>query len=125
VRLELMGHDNPALNALGMGASAIEVIEGFNVEISRKPARQPLKCGRSGAITRIGRIFSRPVPLLLRVAAAVAGPRRSRQLRRIAACLQHRGLDVHSHRVAAGRSCLRQRPAVAAANQHARDRINV
>ncbi len=83
--LELMGHDNRALNTLGMGASAIEMIEGFNIEISRKPAMGPLKHGRSGLITRIGGVLSGPVPLVLRVAAAFAGRRRSRQLRRAAA----------------------------------------
>jgi len=83
--LELMGNRNPALNALGMGASAIETIEGFNIEISRKPAMDPLKYGRSGLITRLGGVLSGPVPLVLRVAAAFAGRRCSSKLRRAAA----------------------------------------
>ncbi len=83
--LELMGHRNRALNALGMGAAAIETIEGFNIETSRKPAMEPLKRGRSGLITRLGGVLSGPLPLALRVAAAFAGRRRSRQLRRAAA----------------------------------------
>ena len=84
--LELMGHRNRALNRLGMGASAIETLEGINIElISKKPAMEPLKRGRSGAITRLGGLLSGPLPLALRVAAAFAGRRRSRQLRKAAA----------------------------------------
>ena len=45
----------------------------------------PLKRGRSGAITRIGGLLSGPLPLALRLAAAFAGRRRSRQLRKAAA----------------------------------------
>jgi hypothetical protein len=83
--LELMGNENRALNTLGMGGSAVEVLEGLNVELSKKPAMEPLRCGRSGWLTRVGGILSGPVPLALRVAAAFTGKRRSRQLRKIAA----------------------------------------
>lgn len=83
--LELMGHSNPALNTLGIGAAAIESLEGVNIEISRKPAVEPLKRGTSGLITRIGGVLSGPVPLALRIAAAFAGRRRSKQLRKAAA----------------------------------------
>jgi hypothetical protein len=68
-----------------MGAAAIETIEGISIEASRKPAMEPLKRGRSGMITRMGGILSGPIPLALRIASAFAGPRRSRQLRKIAA----------------------------------------
>ncbi len=83
--LELLGHDNPALNTLGMGAAAIETIEGVSIESNRKPAMEPLKHGRSGMITRIGGVLSGPIPLALRIAAAFAGPDRSRRLRKFAA----------------------------------------
>jgi formate-dependent nitrite reductase membrane component NrfD len=83
--LELLGHENPALNALGMGASAIEVLEGVKIEVSKRQATEPLKRGSSGLITRLGGVLSGPVPLVLRVAAAFAGPRRSRKLRKAAA----------------------------------------
>ncbi len=83
--LELMGNENRALNALGVGASAIEVLEGIKLETTKKPVMDPLKHGRSGLITRLGGVMSGPVPLLLRVAAGFAGRRRSRQLRRAAA----------------------------------------
>lgn len=83
--LELLGHDNPALNTLGMGAAAIETIEGISIETNRKPVMEPLKHGRSGLITRLGGVLSGPIPLALRIASAFTSPRRSRQLRRIAA----------------------------------------
>jgi hypothetical protein len=83
--LELMGHENPALNKLGIGAAAIETLEGVNIEVSRKPAEEPLKRGASGLITRLGGVLSGPVPLALRIAAAFSGPRRSAKLRKAAA----------------------------------------
>jgi formate-dependent nitrite reductase membrane component NrfD len=83
--LELMGHENPALNTLGMGASAIEAIEGFSIETRRKRELDPLKHGPSGLVTRIGGVLSGPVPLALRVAAAFVNGRRARKLRKIAA----------------------------------------
>ncbi len=83
--LELMGHRNPALNALGMGASAIETLEGYHIETTHKPAMEPLKRGPSGLITRLGGVLSGPVPLALRLAAAFTRGRRSRQFRKAAA----------------------------------------
>jgi len=83
--LELLGHDNPALNTLGMGAAAIETIEGISIETNKKPAMEPLKRGSSGLITRMGGVLSGPIPLALRIASAFTSKRRSRQLRRIAA----------------------------------------
>jgi hypothetical protein len=83
--LELMGHENTALNTLGIGAAVIETLEGVNIEVSRKPAEEPLKRGTSGFITRLGGVLSGPVPLALRIAAAFAGSRRSRKLRKAAA----------------------------------------
>jgi len=83
--LELMGHENTALNTLGLGAAAIETLEGVNIEASRKPAVEPLKQGTSGFITRLGGVLSGPVPVALRLAAAFAGRRRSMKLRKAAA----------------------------------------
>ena len=83
--LELMGHFNPGLNRLGMGASAVETLEGLNIEIHTKPVLEPLKRGKNGWMTRLGGVLSGPVPLALRVAAAFAGNRRARKLRRVAA----------------------------------------
>jgi polysulfide reductase-like protein len=83
--LELLGHENRALNTLGVGAAAIETIEGISIETSRKPALEPLKRGSSGLITRVGGVLSGPLPLALRIASAFVGNRRSRQLRKLAA----------------------------------------
>lgn len=83
--LELMGHEHPALNTLGMGAAAIEVLEGHHLETCNEHAVQPLKRGHSGLITRIGGVLSGPLPLAMRVLAAFAGKQNSRKLRRTAA----------------------------------------
>ncbi len=83
--LELMGHENRALNTLGMGAAAIESLEGMSIETRSKPAMEPLKHGASGWITRAGGVLSGPVPLALRLAAAFASKKRARKLRRAAA----------------------------------------
>ena len=83
--LELMGHENRALNTLGMGAAAIESFEGLSIETRKRPAIEPLKRGASGLITRLGGVLSGPVPLALRVAAAFAGKKNARKLRRAAA----------------------------------------
>jgi hypothetical protein len=85
--LELLGNDrSPALNRLGIAASALESYEGYNLEITRDPTvNEPLKHGVSGWITRMGGILSGPVPLALRIAAEVTGNSKSRKLRRAAA----------------------------------------
>jgi len=80
--LELLGHDNPALNLLGIGASGFETYEGLHLEQRPEAALEPLKHGLSGWITRLGGVFSGPVPLGLRLAAQIS---RSRRMRR-AAC---------------------------------------
>lgn len=84
--LELMGHQNKALNVIGLGASTLETWEGYHLEFKRDPrVNEPLKRGVSGWITRAGGVLSGPVPLLLRTAALFAGDRRGQQLRRWAA----------------------------------------
>jgi hypothetical protein len=83
--LELMGHQNRALNTLGLGAAAIETFEGISIETRHKPAMDPLKHGSSGLITRLGGVLSGPVPLALRLAAAFTGRSTSRKLRKVAA----------------------------------------
>ncbi len=85
--LELLGNDtSPALNRLGIVASAMETYEGYHLEMRRDPiVNAPLKHGASGWITRMGGVLSGPVPLILRVAAEFVGVENSRNLRRIAA----------------------------------------
>jgi formate-dependent nitrite reductase membrane component NrfD len=80
--LELMGHESPALNALGGLAAVLESLEGMNIEMEMDRVNDPLKYGVSGAITRAGGALSGPIPLLLRIAAAATG---SREIRRAAA----------------------------------------
>jgi hypothetical protein len=81
-----MGHEeNRSLNMLGIAAALGESVEGVKLELTNKPANKPLKKGLSGVITRAGGVLSGPVPLALRIAAAFAGQRRSKQLVRVAA----------------------------------------
>jgi hypothetical protein len=85
--LELVGHERSrALNLLGGCAAAIETYEGYHLEMRRDPViNEPLKRGVSGWITRTGGVLSGPVPLALRLAAAVTSDGTSRRLRRMAA----------------------------------------
>jgi hypothetical protein len=85
--LELMGNDtSKALNRIAIISSAAETLEGVKLEFRRDPEiNEPLKHGASGWITRAGGVLSGPVPLALRLAAELSGPKRSRSLRRIAA----------------------------------------
>ncbi len=83
--LELSGHNHRALNLLGLGASVVETAEGVHLETTNKPAIEPLKRGSSGLITRIGGVLSGPIPLVLRLSAAVAGKGTARKLRKAAA----------------------------------------
>jgi hypothetical protein len=78
--LELMGHRDAALNALGIGAAAVETAIGFSLEGRDDPALDPLKHGWSGRVTRVGGVLSGPVPLALRLLGA-----RSQNARRAAA----------------------------------------
>lgn len=77
--LELLGHENRALNLLALMANAFETYEG--IELERRPERElrPLKRGLSGWITRTGGLLSGPLPLALRLAAMVSGSTRARQ----------------------------------------------
>ena len=84
--LELLGYtDSRPLNVLGLGSAAWESLEGVLLEGRRDPFLEPLKKGKSGWVTRAGGVLSGPVPLALRLAAAVSGKESSRKLRRLAA----------------------------------------
>ena len=80
--LELVGNDDsPALNLLGIGASAVESYEGFHLEFMRdSELNRPLKHGLTGWTTRLGGVLSGPVPLALRLIATVSGSQRLRRL---------------------------------------------
>jgi hypothetical protein len=67
--LEIFGHDDPALNALGIAAAVTETGIGAWLERDRVPASEPLRRGASGWTTRAGSVLSGPLPLTLRLAA--------------------------------------------------------
>jgi hypothetical protein len=81
--LELLGHEKSrALQALGLGAAIFELWEGVRIEGRTHNYLDPLKHGKSGAITRLGGVLSGPIPAGLRIASALAGSTGGRSLRR-------------------------------------------
>jgi hypothetical protein len=66
--LELAGHEEEALNLLGLGVAAFETYMGYRIESDRGVESDPLRRGMTGMTTRIGGFFSGPLPLLLRIA---------------------------------------------------------
>lgn len=78
--LELLGHKHDALNALGIAATAFETWVGAQIELRGGSESEPLRRGATGITTRVGGVFSGPLPLLLRLAGF-----RSKRLRDAAA----------------------------------------
>ena len=78
--LELRGHRDRALNALGAGAALVETLVGGQLELRSSEALVPLKHETSGTITRLGGVLSGPVPLALRLLGG-----RSHNMRTLAA----------------------------------------
>ncbi len=108
--LTLMGHDEPALNDLAVGAAAVETLIGASIETRREAALAPLRQGASGWVIRIGGVLSGPVPLLLRAAT------RQRSWRTLASAAALAGsLLTRLGWIAAGRASARQKPAPRAA----------
>jgi formate-dependent nitrite reductase membrane component NrfD len=102
--LELLGHRTPALNAIGIGAAAVETAIGASIELRRDPALEPLKEGWSGNVTRLGGLLAGPVPFALRVLGA-----RSSAARRAAAISTIAGsLLTRFGWVAAGKTSARE-----------------
>jgi formate-dependent nitrite reductase membrane component NrfD len=83
--LELRGNCTPAMNALGMGAAAVETLVGASIELRQDRVLDPLKRGPSGWLTRIGGLLAGPLPLALRVLSLFASGNRQRKLRKAAA----------------------------------------
>jgi hypothetical protein len=79
--LTLLGHDDPALDRVAIGAAAAETVMGVVLELTRTPASAPLREGTSGFLIRTGRLLSGPVPLVLRT---VSRSRRTRQAASVA-----------------------------------------
>ncbi|HEV7766638.1 MAG TPA: NrfD/PsrC family molybdoenzyme membrane anchor subunit [Thermoanaerobaculia bacterium] len=71
--LELRGHRNNALNALGLGAAIFETVAGLAIETSRDPESAPLRDGRSGLLTKLGGLLSGPIPLFMRLMGSRKG----------------------------------------------------
>jgi hypothetical protein len=69
--LELLGHDEPALNALGFAAAAFELWTGVKLE---------RKGDVTDITTRTGGLFSGPLPFVLRLLSL-----KSKRMRRVAA----------------------------------------
>ncbi len=67
--LTLLGHDEPALNDIAMGAAAVETAIGAFIETEPSPHMAPLRRGPSGWIIRAGGVLSGPIPLILRAAS--------------------------------------------------------
>jgi formate-dependent nitrite reductase membrane component NrfD len=78
--LQLRGHDEPALNALAFLAAAFETYTGLQIEKDPDAASEPLRHGATGITTRIGGLFSGPIPLVLRLVGA-----KSKRIQRAAA----------------------------------------
>jgi hypothetical protein len=101
--LELLGHRHPALNALGLGAAAVETAIGVTLESRGDPGLEPVKRGSSGGMVRLGGLLSGPVPLALRL---LGGRRRS--VRRAAAISTIAGsILTRAGWIAAGRKSAR------------------
>jgi Polysulphide reductase, NrfD len=78
--LQLRGHDDRALNAIGIAAASFETVTGARIELSRDVESEPLRRGATGTLTRIGGVLSGPIPLLLRIFGG-----HSKKTRRLAA----------------------------------------
>lgn len=102
--LELLGHDDAALNVLGIGAAAAESAAGLSIEMRRANSLAPLKEEVSGAIVRAGGVLGGPVTLALRILAG-----RNRRLRQAAAlCALAGSLLTRIGWVAAGHASARE-----------------
>lgn len=103
--LTLMGHDEPSLNDLAVGAAAIETLIGASIETRQARSLAPLREGPSGWIIRAGGVLSGPVPLLLRAAA------RRRSWRTVASVAALAGsLLTRLGWIVAGRASANQKP---------------
>jgi DMSO reductase anchor subunit len=71
--LELRGHRDAALNALGLGTAIFETVIGAAIETSRDVVSKPLREGRSGTLTRLGAVLSGPIPLFMRLMGSRKG----------------------------------------------------
>jgi formate-dependent nitrite reductase membrane component NrfD len=85
--LTLMGHDERALNRIGIAAAAVETLVGAAIETDPSPDSQPLRAGTSGTIVRLGGVLSGPAPLVLRMLGRAPGWRRAASVAALAGSL--------------------------------------
>jgi hypothetical protein len=103
--LTLIGHDEPSLDDLALGAAAVETLIGASIETRQARALAPLREGASGWIIRAGGVLSGPVPLLLR---AMSRRRRWRNAASVAALAG--SILTRIGWIAAGRVSATQKP---------------
>jgi formate-dependent nitrite reductase membrane component NrfD len=89
--LELRGHQSSALNKIGIGATAVESAIGAALEITKKPATQPVRRGLTGWTMRVAGLMSGPVPLTLRLLSLASSRKRGLQMRKAAAIISIAG----------------------------------
>ena len=118
--LEVLGHDDSrALNLLGIGASAYEVYEGFELETKRDRVNEPLHKGWSGAIVRAGGVLSGPVPL---ASASCLCSERQQEASSRSRMVKHCRFPAHTFWLGARRSSFGERSShsAGAAGRHGR-----
>ena len=74
--LELVGHRTVAMNAICIGAAAIETVVLAVLELRPHAASRPLVEGPSGLATRTSGVLTGPLPLVLRLVGAAVPPLR-------------------------------------------------
>ncbi len=74
--LELAGHHTSSLNRIGLAIAVVESALLVHLELSRDRVARSLFDGPSGMMVRMGAWLTGPVPLALRLAAAIASPLR-------------------------------------------------
>jgi hypothetical protein len=99
--LTLMGHDEPALNDVALGAAAAETLIGALIETRTSPAMYPLRHGGSGWVIRVGGALSGPVPLIIRAASTDSAWRRVASVAALAGSLLTRLGWIAAGRVSA------------------------
>lgn len=98
--LELLGHRERALNAIGIGTALAETAMAAHFHTSAAPSMRAINHGPAGRLALAAGVLAGPVPLLLRLLAG-----RSRTARRVAALSTIAGSFLtRSAWVAAGRT---------------------
>ncbi|HWK11746.1 MAG TPA: NrfD/PsrC family molybdoenzyme membrane anchor subunit [Vicinamibacterales bacterium] len=85
--LTLLGHDDPALNRVAIGAAAVETLVGASIESRGGRESTPLREGVSGWVVRAGGVLSGPVPLILRSMSRSRGARQAASVAALAGSL--------------------------------------